>query len=55
MSAPLKTIEGTSDVAAAMAGIGRRAKAAARVLALASTKQKDRALTAMAQAIRRRR
>ena len=52
MSAPLKTIEGTSDVAAAMAGIGRRAKAAARVLALASTEQKDRALTAMAQAIR---
>ena len=52
MSAPLKTIEGMSDVAAAMAGIGRRAKAAARVLALASTEQKDRALTAMAQAIR---
>jgi len=35
-----------------MAGIGRRAKAAARVLALASTEQKDRALTAMANAIR---
>ena len=52
MSAPLKTIEGMSDVAAAMAGIGRRAKAAARVLALASTEQKDRALTAMAQAVR---
>ena len=48
----LKTIEGTGDIAAAMAGIGRRAKAAARVLALASTAQKDRALTAMAQAIR---
>ena len=42
MSAPLKTIEGTSDIAATMAGIGRRAKAAARVLALASTAQKDR-------------
>ncbi len=52
MSAPLKTIEGMSDVAAAMAGIGRRAKAAARVLALASTEQKDRALTAMARAVR---
>ena len=52
MSAPLKTIDGTSDVAATMAGIGRRAKAAARVLALASTEQKDGALTAMAQAIR---
>jgi len=48
----LRTIEGSSDVAAAMAGIGRRAKAAARVLALASTEQKDRALTAMANAIR---
>ena len=52
MSAPLKTIDGTSDVAATMAGIGRRAKAAARVLALASTEQKDGALTAMAQAVR---
>jgi glutamate-5-semialdehyde dehydrogenase len=52
MTAPLKTIEGTSDVAATMAEIGRLAKAAARVLALASTEQKDRALTAMAQAIR---
>jgi glutamate-5-semialdehyde dehydrogenase len=48
----LRTIEGSSDVAAAMAGIGHRAKAAARVLALASTEQKDRALTAMANAIR---
>jgi glutamate-5-semialdehyde dehydrogenase len=52
MSASLKTNEGTSDVAAAMAGIGHRAKAAARVLALASTEQKNRALTAMAQAVR---
>jgi glutamate-5-semialdehyde dehydrogenase len=52
MSAPLKPIEGTSDIAATMAGIGRRAKAASRVLALASTEQKDCALTAMAQAIR---
>ena len=50
--AALKTIEAPTDVAAAMADIGRRAKAAARVLAVASTEQKDRALTAMAQAIR---
>jgi glutamate-5-semialdehyde dehydrogenase len=35
-----------------MSDIGRRAKAAARVLALASTAQKDRALDAMAAAIR---
>jgi glutamate-5-semialdehyde dehydrogenase len=48
----LRTIEGSPDVAATMQDIGRRAKAAARVLALASTAQKDRALTAMAQAIR---
>ena len=48
----LRTIEGSSDVAAAMADIGRRAKAAARVIALASAAQKDRALAAMAQAIR---
>jgi glutamate-5-semialdehyde dehydrogenase len=52
MTTPLKACENSSDVAAAMADIGRRAKAAARVLALASTAQKDRALTAMAQAIR---
>lgn len=48
----LRTIEGSSDVAAAMAEIGHHAKAASRVLALASTAQKDRALTAMARAIR---
>ena len=35
MTAPLKTIEGTADLEAAMRDIGRRAKAAARVLALA--------------------
>jgi glutamate-5-semialdehyde dehydrogenase len=52
MAAPLKTIEGSPDIAAAMQQIGRRAKAAARVLALASTAQKDRALAAMAAAIR---
>ncbi len=40
------------DVAAAMAAIGQRAKAASRVVAHASTEQKDRALTAMARAIR---
>jgi len=52
MTAPLKTVEGTGDIATVMAEIGRRAKAAARVLALASTAQKDRALAAMATAIR---
>ena len=52
MSAPLKSIEGTGDIAAAMAEIGRQARAAARVLALASTAQKDRALELMADAVR---
>ncbi|MGH6790525.1 MAG: glutamate-5-semialdehyde dehydrogenase [Pseudolabrys sp.] len=52
MAAPLKTIEGTGDIAAAMADIGRRARAAARVLALAPTAQKDNALKGMADATR---
>ncbi|MGH6683781.1 MAG: glutamate-5-semialdehyde dehydrogenase [Pseudolabrys sp.] len=52
MSAPLKSIEGTGDIAAAMAGIGQAGRAAARVLALASTEQKDRALELMAKAVR---
>jgi glutamate-5-semialdehyde dehydrogenase len=52
MSASLKSIEGTGDIAAAMAEIGRQARAAARVLALAPAEQKDRALAAMAAAVR---
>ena len=52
MSAPLKTIEGSGDIAAVMREIGQRAKAAARVLAVASTEQKNRALAGMASAIR---
>ena len=52
MTAPLKSIEGTGDIAAAMAEIGRDARAAARVLALATSAQKDRALGQMAAAIR---
>ena len=52
MTAPLKTIEGSGDIAATMRNIGQQAKTAARVLALASTAQKDRALAAMAAAIR---
>src|SRR6478672_1499224 len=51
MTAPLKTIDGSSEIAATMSDIGRRAKAAARVLALAATAQKDRALAGMAAAI----
>lgn len=52
MSAPLKSIEGSSDIAAAMGEIGRRARAAARALALAPPDQKNRALGAMAAAVR---
>src|SRR6187397_1487208 len=52
MTAPLKTIEGSGEIAATMSDIGRSAKAAARVLALASTDQKNRALAGMTAAIR---
>jgi glutamate-5-semialdehyde dehydrogenase len=52
MAAPLKTIE-SFDIATLMHAIGRDAKSAARVLALAPTAQKDQALAAMAEALRR--
>jgi len=52
MTAPLKSIEESGDIAAAMSEIGRRGRAAARVLALASAEQKNRALELMAAAIR---
>ena len=51
MTAPLKSIEGTS-IADAMTDIGRRAKAAARTLALSPASQRDAALAAMATSIR---
>ena len=54
MTAPFKTIEGTPDIAGLMREIGRHAKAAARVLALAPTAQKDAALAGTAAAIRAR-
>jgi glutamate-5-semialdehyde dehydrogenase len=52
MTAPLKSIEGTADIAGLMREIGAHAKAAARVLALAPAEQKNAALAAMADAIR---
>jgi glutamate-5-semialdehyde dehydrogenase len=52
MTAPLKTIEGSGDIAEVMRAIGRGAKAAARVLALAPSARKDAALAAMAKALR---
>jgi glutamate-5-semialdehyde dehydrogenase len=51
MAAPLKNLGRLGDVAATMQDIGRRAKLAARVLALASTEQKNWALAGMAAAI----
>ncbi len=52
MTAPLKTVESTNDLAALMQELGQRAKHAARVLALAPTRQKDEALAAMADECR---
>jgi glutamate-5-semialdehyde dehydrogenase len=52
MTALRKTVE--ADTAAVMPEIGRRARKAARVLALAPAAQKDQALAAIAQAIRNR-
>jgi len=54
MTAPLKTVESTTDIAAVMHDIGRRAKDAARALALAATARKDAALSAMAKGLRAR-
>src|SRR5215210_3590653 len=50
MTVPLKTVEPGIDVT--MREVGQRARHAARVLALAATRQKDDALAAMAQAVR---
>jgi glutamate-5-semialdehyde dehydrogenase len=55
MTAPLKTIEGTGDIAGVMREIGRRARAAAHILALASTDKKNQALSGMAKALHARR
>ena len=52
MNAPLKTIDGSGDIAAIMRSMGIQARAAARCLALAAAADKDRALGAMAQAVR---
>ncbi len=52
MTAPLKTIEGSGDIADVMRDLGRGARAAARALALAPAAQKNAALAAMAHAVR---
>lgn len=52
MSAPLKAIDGNADLPVLMTDLATRARAAARLLALASPEQKDRALDAIERAIR---
>jgi len=52
MSAPLKSIDGNADLPALMNELGAHARAAARVLSLATPEQKNRALEAMERAIR---
>jgi glutamate-5-semialdehyde dehydrogenase len=52
MSAPLKAVEANADLPTLMTELAVRARAAARVLALASSEQKNRALQAMEHAIR---
>jgi glutamate-5-semialdehyde dehydrogenase len=52
MTAPLKAVDRPVDIAAMMGAIGRQARAAARVLALADTARKDAALKAMGKALR---
>jgi glutamate-5-semialdehyde dehydrogenase len=53
MAAPLKTVE-KPDIAGLMHDIGRRARDAARVLALSPAARKDAALAAMAASVRAR-
>src|ERR1700744_1284062 len=52
MTAPLKAIDGDTDLPALMKELAARAKAASRVLSLAPAEQKNRALQAMERAIR---
>jgi glutamate-5-semialdehyde dehydrogenase len=52
MNAPLKALDSSGTLEATMHDIGRAARRAARALALASPAQKNRALAAMAGAIR---
>jgi glutamate-5-semialdehyde dehydrogenase len=52
MTAPLKAIDGNADLPALMKQLATGARAAARVLALASAEQKNKALEAIERAIR---
>src|SRR3974390_2010099 len=52
MPAALKAVDGSADLPALMNNLAAQARAAARVLSLASPEQKDRALQAMERAVR---
>jgi len=52
MTAPLKAVDASADLPVLMTELAARARAAARVLALASADQKNQALEAMERAIR---
>ncbi|RED26103.1 glutamate-5-semialdehyde dehydrogenase [Rhodopseudomonas thermotolerans] len=52
MTAPLKAIDGSAELTTLTTDLGRQARAAARILALAPPEQKNRALEAMERAIR---
>src|SRR6202012_2345010 len=52
MTAPLKAIDGDTDLPALMTELAARARDAARVLSLAPAEQKNRALEAMERGIR---
>jgi glutamate-5-semialdehyde dehydrogenase len=52
MTAPLKAVDGSADLPVLMNELAAGARAAARVLSLASPEQKNRALAAMERAIR---
>lgn len=52
MNAPLKAVDDATDLPALMAGLAGDARAAAKVLALATAEQKNAALAAMAAALR---
>jgi glutamate-5-semialdehyde dehydrogenase len=52
VTTPLKTVDNSGDIASLMGDIGRRAKAAAQTIAIASADQKNTALAAMAAALR---
>src|SRR5438105_15852679 len=52
MSTPLKAIDGSADLPTLMNELAAGARAAARLLSLASGQQKNRALEAMERAVR---